>query len=239
MTRQVVLDTETTGIDPKDGHRIIEIGCVEMIERRLTGNTFHEYIQPDREIEKEAMEVHGITNEYLEDKPRFADIAERMVEFLSGAELIIHNAAFDIGHLNAELARLPNDSRKVEDFSQVTCSLIMARKMFPGQRVSLDALSKRFDIRTAREKHGALLDSEILADVFLAMTGGQKKLSLDAETEEGGNAVVGATVQRVTADLSAIPVIKANDEELLAHEERLDIIAKASGNQVVWRTEPS
>ncbi|MGD1983710.1 MAG: DNA polymerase III subunit epsilon [Chromatiaceae bacterium] len=233
--RQIVLDTETTGLEPEQGHRIIEIGCVEMLERRLTGNNFHVYLQPDREIDAAAIEVHGITNEFLADKPRFADIAEDLMGYLAGAELIIHNAPFDVGFLDAELGRL-QDQRAVADACEVLDTLVMARKRHPGQRNSLDALCGRYDVdNSRRDKHGALLDAEILADVYLAMTGGQRTLSLDAgdDVDDGsGQRVVRRDVERQGR---VLPVIRANDSELAAHEARLDAIGQACGGEAVWR----
>jgi len=232
--RQIVLDTETTGLEPAQGHRIIEIGCVEMVDRRLTGNNFHVYLQPDREIDEAAIEVHGITNEFLADKPRFEDVAEEFADYLRGAEVIIHNAPFDVGFIDAEFARLP-DRITTDSLCQVTDTLVMARQMHPGQRNSLDALCGRYDIDNAhRTKHGALLDSEILADVYLAMTGGQKTLSLDDEDEQTDSGQAGG-IRRLEADRPALRVIRANHAELAAHEQRLQAVAKASGGQVVWR----
>ncbi|MGB5716746.1 MAG: DNA polymerase III subunit epsilon, partial [Gammaproteobacteria bacterium] len=178
--RQIVLDTETTGLEPADGHRIIEIGCVELNDRRLTGNTYHQYIQPDREIDAGAIEVHGITNEKLADKPRFTDIAAEFLEFIDGAELVIHNAPFDVGFIDHEFRLLEDSPGGVNDHCMVLDTLALARRMHPGQRNSLDALCRRYEIdNSQRELHGALLDAEILADVYLAMTGGQVSLSLD------------------------------------------------------------
>lgn len=172
--RQIVLDTETTGLETRDGHRIIEIGCVEMIDRKMTGNNYHQYLQPDRLIDEEALAVHGITPEFLSDKPRFNEVARDFLEYIQGAELIIHNAPFDIGFLNYELSLLGPDWGNIESRCKITDSLVMAREMYPGQRNSLDALCKRLDINNShRELHGALLDSEILGDVYLGMTGGQ------------------------------------------------------------------
>ncbi|MDH5470762.1 MAG: DNA polymerase III subunit epsilon, partial [Gammaproteobacteria bacterium] len=170
--RQVVLDTETTGLEPSDGHRIIEIGCVELVDRRLTGNTYHQYIQPDRTIDPGAIEVHGITNESLVDKPRFADIAGAFLGFIRDAELVIHNAPFDVGFINNEFGLLEQVTDTVERHCKVLDTLMLARRLHPGQRNSLDALCRRYDIdNSRRELHGALLDAEILADVYLAMTG--------------------------------------------------------------------
>jgi DNA polymerase-3 subunit epsilon len=232
--RQIVLDTETTGLEPEQGHRIIEIGCVELVERRLTGRNFHQYLQPDRVIDAGAVEVHGITNEFLEDKPRFADVAVDLVEYLHGAELIIHNAPFDVGFLNAEFARVKGVGA-LEDHCSVLDTLVMARELHPGQRNSLDALCTRYSVNNAhREKHGALLDAEILADVYLAMTGGQTSLLLGDEEGEGSNG--GARrIRRLPADRPALAVIRATTEELARHESRLDAVDKASGGACVWR----
>ncbi len=172
--RQIVLDTETTGLEPAEGHRIIEIGCVELVDRRLSRNNFHQYLQPDREIDQGAVEVHGITNEFLRDKPRFADIAEDFLDYVRDAELIIHNAPFDVGFLDHELSKWSEQARRIEQLCQVIDTLTMARSLHPGQRNSLDALCKRYAVdNSKRDLHGALLDAEILADVYLAMTGGR------------------------------------------------------------------
>lgn len=232
--RQIVLDTETTGIDPAEGHRIIEIGCVELFERQLTGRHYHVYINPDREVEEEAISVHGITNEFLADKPRFDEIAREFFEFIEGAELVIHNAAFDVGFMDSEFARL-KPVRKVADHCSVLDTLAIARRRHPGQRNSLDALCKRYGVDNSnRELHGALLDAEILADVFLLLTGGQTALSLDAagEGEEGA-----ATIRRISADRPRLAVVRASEEELVAHEAFLDTVEKAGGD-VVWRGRP-
>lgn len=233
MSRQIILDTETTGLEPKEGHKVIEVGCVEMIDRQLTGNNFHQYLQPDREIDAGAMEVHGITNEFLADKPRFADIASDLVAYLQGAELIIHNAPFDIAFLDHELKQVGTNFKKIRDYCSVIDTLVMARDLFPGQRNSLDALCKRYEINNAhRTLHGALLDSEILGDVYLAMTGGQVSLLLGGKDDSGGGAQQGG-VRRVTLDTSALPVISADDDELAAHAERLTAIEKAGG-KCLW-----
>ena len=233
--RQIVLDTETTGLEPADGHRIIEIGCVELLDRRLTGNTYHQYIQPDREIDAGAIEVHGITNEKLADKPRFADIAAEFLEFIHGAELVIHNAPFDVGFIDHEF-RLQQDSPgRVSDHCTVLDTLLMARRMHPGQRNSLDALCRRYEIdNSQRELHGALLDAEILADVYLAMTGGQVSLSLDSQVDSNGQRR--STIQRVAADRQPLAVIRADDAEVQAHAARLDDIDKACDDRSVWRS---
>jgi DNA polymerase-3 subunit epsilon len=230
--RQIVLDTETTGLEPEEGHRIIEIGCVELENRRLTGNTFHHYLQPDREIDAGAVEVHGITNEMLADKPRFADIAADFVEFVRGAELVIHNAPFDVGFLNHEL-RMHGQFGPVDELCGVLDTLKLARDMHPGQKNSLDALCKRYDIdNTHRELHGALLDAEILADVYLAMTGGQTSLSLGGATSPG--AVVEEVVRRLGSDRPPLRVIRATEIELEAHRARLEAIDKAAGGNCLW-----
>lgn len=232
--RQIVLDTETTGLEPGDGHRIIEIGCVELINRRLTGNTFHRYLQPDREIDPGAIEVHGITNEMLADKPRFADVARAFLDFVSGAELIIHNAPFDVGFLNHELRRLDGAWGRIDEHCRVLDTLAMARQLHPGQKNNLDALCKRYGIdNTHRELHGALLDAEILADVYLAMTGGQTTLSLGG-SQTGGAAAAPEAIRRLSGR-PALRVVRASAEELAAHEQRLQAIDKASGGKCLWR----
>lgn len=234
--RQVVLDTETTGIG--EGHRIIEIGCVEIIERKLTGRHFHVYIDPQRAIDEEAVAVHGITNDWLKENnaPVFAQIAQEFREFIYGAELVIHNAAFDIGMMDAEFKRL--NMSLTRDFCSVLDTLLMARERHPGARNNLDALCKRYDIDNShRELHGALLDAEILADLYLAMTGGQTALAF-ADEEEDTQQEIEIDVGDV--DLSTIDfrVIRASAEELAAHEKMLDVLDKKSG-QAIWRIEPS
>ncbi len=230
--RQIVLDTETTGIDPLQGHRIIEIGCVELVDRKLTGNHYHVYINPERVVEEEAISVHGITNEFLADKPRFAEIAEGFKEFIAGSELVIHNAAFDVGFINHEFALLRPALPKVEAICGVLDTLAMARKKHPGQKNNLDALCKRYGIDNShRDLHGALLDAEILADVYLLLSGGQTALSLDAEGE-GGSQVSG--VRRLSADRARLRVITPAADELEAHEAYLDKLSK-SCEQVIWR----
>ncbi|WP_111636659.1 DNA polymerase III subunit epsilon [Marinomonas shanghaiensis] len=233
--RQVVLDTETTGIDPKQGHRIIEIGCVEMIGRKLTNRHFHVYINPDREVEEEAFRVHGISNEFLADKPRFHEIAQEFFDFIKGAELIIHNAPFDIGFMDHEFARI-GGYPKTAEVCGVFDSLVYARKKHPGQKNNLDILCKRYGIDNShRELHGALLDSEILADVYLLMTGGQTSLGLathaDSDSKEEGGV---EAIRRFSANRPALKIIRASESELKAHEERLDLIDKKSG-QSLWR----
>ena len=234
VKRQVVLDTETTGLSTADDHRIIEIGCVEIINRRLTGRNFHQYINPEREIDAGAIEVHGITNDALADKPLFADIAEEFLAFVDGAELIIHNAPFDVGFLNHELGKMPDQQPRIETICSVLDTLKMARDRHPGQKNNLDALCKRYNVdNTNRELHGALLDAEILADVYLTMTGGQVSLSLATEqpavTDPQQNAdIVTASPQQQRK------VIKASDDELAAHQAMLEKLQSASGGQCVW-----
>ncbi|PZN31809.1 MAG: DNA polymerase III subunit epsilon [Proteobacteria bacterium] len=232
--RQVVLDTETTGLEPEQGHRIIEIGCVEIVNRRKTGRTFHRYLRPDREIDRGAQQVHGITNEFLAQQPRFADVVDELLEFIRGAELIIHNAAFDIAFLDAELKRLPGPRRTVSDFCKILDTLPLARRMHPGQRNSLDALCKRYGVdNSRRELHGALLDAQILLEVYLAMTGGQTALILGEETSETGGFV--PEVARILRPQAPLRVVRATDEELAAHDRVLAAIDKASGGKTVWR----
>jgi len=230
--RQIVLDTETTGLEAQHGHRIIEIGCVELIDRRLTHKTFHRYINPERPVEEGAVEVHGLTDEFLTDKPRYADIVEEFVEFIRNAdEIVIHNAPFDVGFLNAEFERLDGGWGRIEDYSEIRDSLRLARTLHPGQRNGLDALCRRYEIdNSGRELHGALLDAELLADVYLAMTGGQATLGLEAESRTGESGAAGP-VQVVRR--GPIPVIRANSDEIGAHEGRLREIA-AEGGHCLW-----
>jgi len=226
--RLVVLDTETTGLNPQEGHRIIEIGCVELVNRRLTGKRFHAYINPERVIDDGAIEVHGITNEFLQDKPCFTDVVKDFIAFIQGAELVIHNAPFDVGFINYEFSRLNNGTGVVTDYSKVFDTLTYARKKHPGQRNSLDALCKRYSIDNShRELHGALLDAEILADVFLLMTGGQSSL-LD-EGQERSESAVSREVKYLSADRPALKIIRCTEEELDAHQQRLEAIEKAGG----------
>ncbi|MAD05726.1 MAG: DNA polymerase III subunit epsilon [Pseudoalteromonas sp.] len=233
--RQIVLDTETTGIDPKQGHRIIEIGCVELVNRRLTGNNFHVYINPQCEIEEEAIDVHGITNEFLRDKPLYHQIAHEFLEYIRGAELVIHNAAFDIGHMDNEFALLNQGFPNTADVCSVLDTLKMARDLHPGQKNNLDALCRRYDIdNSKRTLHGALLDSEILADVYLSMTGGQVKLNLNQNKDESSTQQAGG-IRRLSADRAPLVVLRATEQEHAAHEERLDLVAK--GGQCLWRAE--
>lgn len=232
--RQIVLDTETTGLNPQEGHRIIEIGCVELLNRRLTGRHFHVYINPEREIDAGAVEVHGITNEFLVDKPVFASIAEDFIDFIREAELIIHNAPFDVGFLNHEFGLLNDGTGMIESYSSVFDTLMFARKKHPGQRNSLDALCKRYGIDNShRDLHGALLDAEILADVYLLMTGGQASL-LDEEAPPevaGGESIV----VRLSSDRPSLKVIYCNAEEDAEHQNRLAAIEKAGG-VCLWKS---
>ena len=237
--RFVILDTETTGMPVSEGHRIIEIGCVEVIGRRLTGRHFHVYLQPDRESDEGAINVHGITDAFLVGKPRFGDVAEEFFEFIQGATLVIHNAAFDVGFINNEFALLGQQDRA--DISQhctILDTLLLARSRHPGQRNSLDALCKRYDIdNSGRELHGALLDSELLADVYLAMTGGQTSLSLaghGADAEGDGQGAGGSEIRRIVGRTPG-RVIMANAEELEAHAERLAAVAKSAGGPSMWQ----
>ncbi len=233
--RQIVLDTETTGLEVSQGHRIIEIGCVELDNRRLTGNHYHQYIKPEREIDQGAIEVHGITNEFLANKPLFAQVAQDFLEFVDGAELIIHNAPFDMGFLNSELKRLDNDAPALEDRCRVIDTLVMARGKHPGQRNNLDALCQRYDVdNSQRDLHGALLDAEILADVYLAMTGGQTTFQLSENDSSDGEARVERII-RLPAGRAPLPVIQASEEELAAHRAQLEAIAGSSGGKVLWQ----
>lgn len=232
--RQIVLDTETTGLEPAQGHRIIEIGCVEIINRRLTGSHYHQYLQPDREIDAGAIEVHGITMEFLQDKPRFSDIVQDFLAFINGAELIIHNAAFDVGFINHELRKIDVSHPPVDSLCTVTDTLQMARRLHPGQRNSLDALCKRYSIdNSQRTLHGALLDAEILADVYLGITGGQVTLELDAANESKSSAVTTAKISTTTVT-GKLTVIKATVDELTEHTAMLERVRKASGDTCLW-----
>ena len=237
--RQVVLDTETTGLEVLNGHRIIEIGAVEVVNRRLTGRTFHKYINPDRAIDDGAKEVHGITEAFLADKPRFADVWPELETFLRGAELVIHNAPFDIAFLNAEVERLASKAagvpERVDTFCDITDSLVLARRKHPGQKNSLDALCRRYMVdNSQRELHGALLDAEILADVYLLMTGGQDQMfSNGADQEQKSQSE--SNQQAVRLDIEQLRVVQAKPEELAAHEAVLELMDKHSDGQTLWR----
>ncbi|MDO8954781.1 MAG: DNA polymerase III subunit epsilon [Gammaproteobacteria bacterium] len=233
--RQIILDTETTGLDPKEGHRIIEIGCVEMIGRRLTGNHFHRYLNPDRMIDAGAQQVHGISTEFLADKPRFYQIVDELMEYLQGAELVIHNAAFDIGFLNYELSLLRrSDWKLMADHCSVLDTLSLARLKHPGQRQSLDALCKRYGISNAHRKlHGALLDAELLAEVYISLTSGQESLSFhEAEPVKAIDIDTDSLVLKPQS--LALRVVEANAEESEAHAEYLKMLEKASNGQALW-----
>ncbi|BDX06360.1 DNA polymerase III subunit epsilon [Planctobacterium marinum] len=231
--RQIVLDTETTGIDPKQGHKIIEIGCVELVNRRLTGNHYHVYLNPEREVEQEAIDVHGITNEFLQDKPLFSHVVEEFLDYVAGAQLVIHNAPFDVGFLNHELSLLPTHrNTRVDEVCTILDTLALARKMHPGQKNNLDILCRRYGIDNShRELHGALLDSEILADVYLQMTGGQTRLNLSGNDKSEGE---DTGIRRLSGDRKPLKIVRASADELKQHEERLDIVEK-EGGKCLWR----
>ena len=234
--RQIVLDTETTGLEVAQGHRIIEIGCVELVNRKLTGNHYHQYINPHRAIDQGALEVHGITSEFLADKPAFESISAAFMEFVQGAELIIHNAPFDLGFLDSELQRLSPSSGSVVDRCTVIDTLVMARSKHPGQRNSLDALCQRYEVdNSQRDLHGALLDAEILADVYLAITGGQTALQLSGSGNDQNGQSRMEPIVRLSGNRESLLVIKATPTELTAHENQLEAIAAVSGGKVLWR----
>ncbi|MGO9514309.1 MAG: DNA polymerase III subunit epsilon [Steroidobacteraceae bacterium] len=233
--RQIVLDTETTGLELELQHRIIEIGCVELNNRRLTGRAFHRYLNPERDIDEGALEVHGLTREQLAKEPTFAQIQAEFLDFVRDAELVIHNAPFDIAFLNAELARLDGATLRITELCRVLDTLALARQMHPGQRNSLDALCKRYSIDNShREYHGALLDARILAEVYLAMTGGQATLILSAESDSTRGRLRLDTPNR-SGEIVRIAVVTANEEEMAAHEHVLALLDKASGGKTVWR----
>jgi len=231
--RQIILDTETTGLNPRSGDRIIEIGCVEMINRRLTGNNLHFYINPERDSEEGALAVHGLTTEFLSDKPKFAEISAELLDYLSGAEIIIHNAPFDVGFLDAEFARL-GVAPFHQQVSGVIDTLVQAKSMYPGKRNSLDALCDRYGISNShRVLHGALLDAELLAEVYLAMTRGQNSLTIDLEVQETAaqgddGAIAGA--------LAEVLVMRASEEEVAAHELVVSSLDKEVRGSCIWRT---
>lgn len=235
MTRQVFLDTETTGLSPDAGDRIVELGCVEMVNRRLTGRNLHFYLNPERPNNEEAVRVHGLTDEFLADKPLFAQIADEFLGFIEGAELIMHNASFDVGFLDAELSRLDPAAVRISERCSVLDTLKLARERFPGQRNSLDALCKRLGVdNTARELHGALLDANLLAEVYLSLTAGQGEMSFDAAPASTGAPADNAP----RAFQGALRVLRAGAAELAAHEARLDAVAKAAKQLPLWRTLP-
>ena len=232
--RQIVLDTETTGLEVSQGHRIIEIGCIELVNRRVTGNHWHYYINPDRAVDSGAFEVHGISNEFLQDKNRFAELAEEFHSYVAGAELVIHNAPFDVGFINAELKRLGRQWGKVEDHCTVVDTLLMAREMHPGQKNSLDALCKRYEIdNSQRDLHGALLDAQILLDVYLVMTGGQTDMLL--HDDQPGNNQNSAEARKLDQNRPRLRVINPSNEELEAHYKKLETVDKESNGNCLWK----
>jgi len=229
--RQIVLDTETTGLEVSAGHRIIEIGCIELRHRRPTGQNWHRYLRPGREVEPGALAVHGITNEFLESQPAFADVAEEFLAFVEGAELVIHNAEFDVGFLDAELA-VAGRTTRITDHCRVYDTLALARRMHPGQRNNLDALCKRYGVdNSGRDLHGALLDARILVDVYLAMSGGQAALGLDGSPSGTGTAIAAPVARGAVR----IPVIHPSEAELAAHERSLEAIDRASSKPAIFR----
>ena len=237
--RQVVLDTETTGLEVEQDHRVIEIGCVELLNRRLTGRSFHRYLDPERDIDEGAQQVHGLSREQLSSAPKFAHIQAELIDFVRDAELIIHNAPFDIAFLNAEFARLgagaDSARRKITDFCAVLDTLALARQMHPGQRNSLDALCKRYSVDNShRDYHGALLDARILAEVYLAMTGGQAKFTLSEESDTVRSRARLAAPLRFGGGLRIV-VVRPSDAEMAAHEHVLALLDTASGGNTVWR----
>mgnify|MGYP000924627267 CR=1 FL=1 len=232
--RQIVLDTETTGLDPRQGHKMIEVGCIELLDRKLTGKNLHFYVNPKREIDAGAIAVHGITNEFLEDKPVFSDIAKDLLTFLKGSEVIIHNAPFDVGFLDNEFVDCIDGYKTLTDYCEVFDTLVQARQLHPGQRNDLDSLCKRYEVDNSnRDLHGGLLDAEILADVYLRMSGGQTSLvlgeeasSVDTETGES---------KPIVRPKGVLPVVKANSVELQNHIEWVDRLEQATGKESVWR----
>jgi DNA polymerase-3 subunit epsilon len=229
--RQIFLDTETTGLSAENGDRIIEIGCVELLNRKLTGNNLHFYINPERDSHEDALKVHGISNEFLRDKPKFSEVADQILDYLRGAEIIIHNAPFDIGFLNKEMELLGKPPI-TEQVASVRDTLVMAKEMYPGKRNSLDALCDRLGVdNSGRTLHGALLDAELLADVFIYMTRGQDALLMDEEA----TVTEGPRVVKLDLSQISLPVIRATEQELSAHEDTLAQIDKSSGGKTVWR----
>jgi DNA polymerase III subunit epsilon len=233
--RQIILDTETTGLEAAQNHRIIEIGCLELVSRRPTGQHFHRYLNPERDIDEGALAVHGITRARLEPEPKFAQIAAELIEFLRGAELIIHNAAFDVAFLDAEFARLPGEPLTIASICTVVDSLILARQMHPGQRNNLDALCKRYNIdNSGRQLHGALLDAQLLGEVYLAMTGGQVALRL-GESGAARDRQTGEAARTLLRPSGGLCVIAATPDEELAHQAFLDLIGKSSKGRCLWQ----
>ena len=235
--RHVILDTETTGLEPAEGHRIIEIGCLELVHRRPSGRRFHRYLNPDRPVDAGAVEVHGLDDRFLADKPRFHEVVEEFLDFIRGAELVIHNAPFDVGFLNAELARLGTQWGAVADYASVTDTLARARTLHPGQRNSLDALCKRYQVdNSGRDLHGALLDAELLADVYLAMTGGQGSLGLDARGGSTGSPGAAEAPRPLPADRPRLAVPAPSPEELAAHQGWVERLDDSLGGPCRWRS---
>jgi DNA polymerase-3 subunit epsilon len=236
--RQVILDTETTGLDPVEGHRVVEIGCIELFNRRPTGRTFHRYLNPEREIDEGALAVHGITRARLEAEAKFAEIAAELLEFVEGAELVVHNAAFDVAFLNAELERVAAaETTRIDGVCRILDTLALARSLHPGQRNSLDALCKRYGVdNSKRELHGAMLDARILVDVYLAMTGGQSALAL-GETQEQRDAATSSASRTVRIGLP-LRIVAASAEELEAHDAMLELLERAHGGSCLFRAEP-
>ena len=229
--RQIILDTETTGLSAENGDRIIEIGCVELLHRKLSGDNKHFYLNPERDSHEDALKVHGISNEFLRDKPKFAQIADELLDYLSGAEIIIHNAAFDVGFLNKELERI-GKGPITQWVSSVTDTLQMAKEMFPGKRNSLDALCDRLEVdNSGRTLHGALLDAELLADVYINMTRGQDALLIEADVVESE----GGVTERLDLSQFELPVVHASEQECAAHLDVMAQIDKASGGKTIWR----
>ncbi len=233
--RQIILDIETTGLEWKKGNRVVEIGCVELLERRPTGRTYHQYINPQREFEQGAAEVTGLSLEFLSDKPLFADIADEFLAFIEGAELVIHNAAFDVGFLDYELSRLGERYGRLADRVTVEDSLLMARQRFPGQRNSLDALCKRLGVdNTHRQLHGALLDAQLLCEVYLNLTAGQSEIGFGGAEETAVGASVAAVIAFDTSSAGQRPRVSVTNDELAAHEARLEKLRKKAGGRCLW-----
>ncbi len=234
--RQIVLDTETTGLETSQDHRIIEIGCVELVNRKLTGRHYHQYINPQRNVDEGALQVHGITDEFLADKPLFDAVVDDFLAFVGDSELVIHNASFDVGFINHELSKLPDHSNAIEAQCNIIDTLALARQKHPGQKNNLDALCKRYMVdNSQRDLHGALLDAEILADVYLVMTGGQVNLNINNQSDsEQGALNRTSSVRCLPADRAPLKVIKASESELASHNKKLEAIKSASG-QCVWQ----
>jgi DNA polymerase-3 subunit epsilon len=229
--RQIFLDTETTGLSAENGDRVIEIGCVELLHRKLTGNNLHFYLNPERDSHEDALRVHGITNEFLKDKPKFAEVVDQFLEYIEGAEVIIHNAPFDVGFLNKEL-ELQGRSRFTTFVDGITDTLVMAKEMFPGKRNSLDSLCDRLEVdNSGRTLHGALLDAELLADVYINMTRGQDALLMEVESNDEQT----RTTERLDLSSYQLPVIAATEQEMTQHDDVLTQLDKSSGGNTVWR----